>query len=526
MVLIRDDLNPEAISINGVFIEDVIEGFRVLSVSGRELADIDYSTERYGGSFELTDLYQSPRLISVRFFMKAPDSATLTSRFNDLNKVFDFTDAKIQVNDEPDKFYKATKVGTNNIPQGVLKFTSTFDIICTDPHKYSTAEKTATASVNEEGVLSVTLQNDGSVAAPISYKIENVEENGYIGVVSDQGAAQLGDAQEVDGVIKTKSQRVIRDTGAAGTGLQTLWTVGSGYAMDTGRVFTGGTMKHGQPSDPPREYRVANSYGTGTAWHGAIQTRKFSPDSNGDVGGKNFTANFRNVFMNSKSNEVGLMGIVFANSDGTRRIGMQFHKDSTTNNNFMIKIYTSGFPNQVEDKRINVKPRIFKGSNKNTRNDYTDFQTGIFKFRKTGREVFVTAGGKNYTFISNAIADIVFDNVSIYSMQYGTKPVVFRQYWDYVYVHKDYIEYESETDFPNAYDAGSVITVDKGLNFFYNPMKHPDSDTSLEGQLVIPDVVGSVWTKALPGETNIEFYYSDFVTTPPNITVTFTEAYI
>ena len=98
---------------------------------------------------------------------------------------------KIIFNDEPDKYFIGTKIG-NSIPSpGSNSITGNIEIYCSDPFKYSDVLKEFIAEPNDNGVLEVTVINDGSVSVPIDYEITHNAESGFIGVVSDKGTCSL-----------------------------------------------------------------------------------------------------------------------------------------------------------------------------------------------------------------------------------------------------------------------------------------------------------------------------------------------
>lgn len=71
-------------------------------------------------------------------------------------------------------------------------------------------------------------------------------------------------------------------------------------------------------------------------------------------------------------------------------------------------------------------------------------------------------------------------------------------------------------DIPNRYKAGEVLTVDG-----------PSAKMYINGIPSLNDeAVGSKYFKAPPGETKVEFYYSDFSDPAPTITAKIREAYL
>lgn len=51
----------------------------------------------------------------------------------------------------------------------------------------------------EDGIVTVNIQNDGTEDAIIDYEITNNSESGYLGIVSEKGAMEFGKIEEADG---------------------------------------------------------------------------------------------------------------------------------------------------------------------------------------------------------------------------------------------------------------------------------------------------------------------------------------
>ncbi len=77
---------------------------------------------------------------------------------------------------------------------------------------WSTTQKEFTAAKNEDGIMEMTIINEGSEAVPIDYEITHNHENGYIGIVSQYGAIELGRIDEEDDGEANKSVQLINLT--------------------------------------------------------------------------------------------------------------------------------------------------------------------------------------------------------------------------------------------------------------------------------------------------------------------------
>ena len=135
----------------------------------------------------------------VTYQLSAKTDIAFREAFNRLNGLLDAEQAELLFNDEPDKYFIATKAGNSEIPPGRNSVTGEIIFYCTDPAKHSTVEKVFPASPNADGILEATIVNEGTEAVPVSYDIVHNHENGYIGIVSEYGVMQYGRVEEADG---------------------------------------------------------------------------------------------------------------------------------------------------------------------------------------------------------------------------------------------------------------------------------------------------------------------------------------
>ena len=175
-------LPAEALQINGAYIENEIEGYRTLYVLGRELTEAEI-TELQIGQMDGSE-YRNSRIVSrsitVGYQLLSDSPEDFREKFNELNKILNQKEAKLIFADEPDKYFIGTKSEIGDVKEGLLNVTGEFVFYCCDPYKYVTTEKSFQAEANDDGVLEVTVENNGAVNVPVSYEITHNHENGYI----------------------------------------------------------------------------------------------------------------------------------------------------------------------------------------------------------------------------------------------------------------------------------------------------------------------------------------------------------
>ena len=103
-------LPSEALKINGEYIENLIEGYRTLTVEGREALSPEVGTYETGirdGSTMRGKRYPA-RVIRITYQLIATSDEAFREAYNKLAAILDVEDAELIFDDEPDKFFKGT----------------------------------------------------------------------------------------------------------------------------------------------------------------------------------------------------------------------------------------------------------------------------------------------------------------------------------------------------------------------------------------------------------------------------------
>ena len=257
-------LPSEALKINGEYIENQIAGYRTLHVSGREALSpelLTYETGVRDGSMLKSKRFPA-RTIIVTYQIIAESSEAFREAYNQLAAILNVEDAELIFNDEQDKFFVGTPSVIGEVEPGKNCVTGEFEILCTDPFKYSVIEYEAKPALEESSIL---IDYNGTYKAFPTleaefYNEEEVSEdgetagkltgNGDCGFVAffneDEKIIQLGDPDEHDGTNPyAKSQTLLNQTfknkTAWGTAAKALWTPNVGKVIP-GTVLQSGTV--------------------------------------------------------------------------------------------------------------------------------------------------------------------------------------------------------------------------------------------------------------------------------------------
>ena len=525
-------LPSEALKINGEYIENLIPGYRTLTVSGREALSpevVSYRTGVRDGS-KLQSKRYPERIIVVTYQLIAASNEAFRDAYNNLGKILDVEDAELIFNDEQDKFFVGTPCTIGEVEPGRNAVVGQIEILCTDPFKYSVVEYEATQNLAKESIL---IDYHGTYKAfPILeadfYSEKDVADdgetantltgNGDCGFVSffneDEKIIQLGDPDEVDNVGSyAKSQTLMNQTflsGAAwGTTAKSLWTVNKGNVIpsDIKQLGTVAMVNRGD------YYLTASNFGSASgAWHGPSITRQFGADAAGEVGAKNFTLTYRQKMCMSKATnaqkQLGSFQMQLADKNGNIVAGIRIAKSGVG------KAGTMSF--YVNGKWVNSTPIDLHYNNYYFGSNQKSVQTTTVT--KTGNRITFAVGKYKRQYINDDVADMAVTQVTFMFEQYSTAPTLTCNglYWA-KFVKNNCATYK---DVPNKFSADDVLEADcSSGEIFLNGVSSPELGA-----------LGNDWEDfyLTPGLNQIGFAYSSWVTDTyaPTLKVRYREVFL
>ena len=501
-------LPAEAVWFDGHCLDMEITGFRTLNVQGREAAEKEVDTYETGGEAgeAFRRAYYKTRTITVTYQIIVNTAEQFRESYNQLNRWLQAEQARLVFNDEPDKYFIATKAANNEVDAGLNSVVGNIEFLCSDPRKYSVDEKVFTARQSADGRLQVKIYNQGSLPAPISYKITHSHDNGYIGIVSEYGAIQLGKMQEADGENYQRNENLFAGYG----GIQLLAAApddhGTNY-MHPDHIM-GGTLN--TISGDGYEHLKIGSMGAGQSgkWCGGMKTITLPADTEGVVGAKNFWCYMNWWFETGRMGQTAEQSIAFLTADNRVICGYSLYKTDMSGNTATLEFWLNG--------RI-VATKTFTPSNKQNENPF-DEARGHQDIRKEGDKITFYWFGSYIPYVDTAVKDLVCAKIQVaFSQYYGRNlgdQYVTRNYLRVLSFQK--MNVEKWRDVPNRYSAGDVITIDGETTKVYRNGMNITGD----------EITGSKYFLAPPGVTDVEFCYSDFCDPPPTVEASIREAYI
>jgi predicted phage tail component-like protein len=255
-------LPSEALKLNGEYIEKLVEGYRTLTVTGREALspELDYFETGVRDGSKLKSKRYPGRTITVKYQLITQTAEAFREAFNKLAGILDVENAEMIFNDEPDKFFKGTPSMIGSVEPGKNSVIGEIDFFCADPFKYSVVEYEGTPDLDTGSILidyGGTYKSFPTLRAEFYNEADTSEDGGtstaltgggdcgYIAFFNEnEKIIQLGNPDEVDSVAAyAKSQTLVnsafKTSTAWGTAAKSQWAVNSGITTADVVVQTG-----------------------------------------------------------------------------------------------------------------------------------------------------------------------------------------------------------------------------------------------------------------------------------------------
>ena len=398
-------------------------------------------------------------------------------------------------------FYQAVGSITFLVPSGVSESVETNVL-----NASNSGGQLGTITNNSDGSVDIEINNTGNLETFPTIEITNVHENGYIAIAGQNGAIEIGNRQEADGVVKPESEylynsnsdlsfsKFIDATGTANpqnSGLGTNGTIS--FQSDGLRFATQGTMSGSQFAG------------------GGMKVMTLPADSNGHVGAVNFYSHFNLFAWAGAMGQTGILQILFTDINDKLVAGYGITKSDMSGNSakcsFWVggntpKEYTSfGFETNNAEKNQKYPNNMFNSS------------TGDADFLKEGASLGFYWYGSRKTIYVPELADVEVSKVYLYLGQFkGSNKFINNLSIRQVNLTKNNVSVWK--DVPNRYAANSKITVN---------MNGKDT-VVINGMPAIQEKIrGTEPFSIPPGRSTLKILQSTWNTTPPIVQISYKE---
>ena len=500
----------EALKFNGAYLEDIVPGYRTLTVSGRETISVKItnlqSDTRDGARYQ-RKRYE-PRTIIVTYQLLAPDSISFRAAYNKLLALLSVEEAQLIFADEPDKYYTGTKVRIGDIDAGTNNVVGEIEFLCSDPFKYSVDEKSVTV---KDGLA--TVEYAGTYK---SYPILEAKLNADVGFISYylmSGATAtilLGSEEAYGGVVlPTTRETLIGDS--LSEGLPSEWVLNNAFPVDADDYTQVGSV--GVSTCPKGDGISVTNYGSGESWHGPSITRIIPADSTGHVGARSFEFSWGPYF-SANTDDCGMLQIVVTgySSDGEKKniAGVTYFKS------------TKSYPTAWCE--ISVGGNLMYGfSYESTEdNNVTGTGYGLAEIAKRKSQLTFRVGeNESFSFKDPELSETEAKEISISFARWGTEDVA-----DMNLYHVRFISTSVEGLAPgSAVEAAGILGARKDTiiaNCASGVIQRNGSER--------PDVgdIKNDWENfaLAPGKNDIQCRYSSWAEAAPEYKIKFREVFL
>ena len=413
---------------------------------------------------------------------------------------------KITYSDEPDKYYLGIPYGDATIERITRWFNrSEIQIIIPDGVAHSTTYRTFNTSTTSNGKTTIALTNNGTVDAFPIIKIKHRAENGYIGLVNQTGAFELGNPEEADTEVVKQSEvlfdyRDSKITNGLSASQKNVAILNDASANLVGTVAS--------VDWEGRKHLFLQNPGGTTGNNAGSLTWNIPNDSAGGVGSLNDYIWWRQVFWLGTTNQYGFIKLTVSDTNGKFLYGVETFKRAQglgCEYNFMASDGAGSFKM--------IKRWTFNGTHEDSQNPFNE-PRGASDLKRNDDKVRVYWFGSYNDFIIPELKGRKSAKIHVAFGAIGNKPLVARMYLDGIYYRKDYVSVTK--DIPNTFSTGSEVEI----NFEYDKVW-------IDGKDSLGVVVDGSDLLTIPtGESELELYFSSWTQSTPEVTVEFEERWL
>ena len=479
----------------------------------RDLIEI-HDIQRDIGNNRSISIDQAPRIgvniqqqtidakyIKVDFSIWSEDRNTLKHK---LAGIFNVDSPKeLTFSDEPDKYYLAMPIESISMQEtSGRRSTGSIKFIVPDGVAHSTAYKNFNSDSNAQTTtdkMVFDLVNNGTVEAFPIIRVKHNAENGYIGLVNNNTAFEMGNREEADTETVKRSEVLLDFRGdKIAQGLtqavkNSSVTNGSENLIGTSELITTGSKKRVKLRE--QFSGIYNkSYSTGLSW-------EIPADSTGQKGSLNDYIFCKLVYQLESIAQCGFIKVAVSDTAGQFLYGVETYKRY---NGLYCGFNVFATNNNGDYNFLNTLD--FDSSSDSNRNPFT-LSRGQFEIKRNDN-------GSYYNFVVPEIRGKKSAKIHVTIGAFHGKPIISYLYLDELMYRKDFVQ--ASRDIPNRYPIGSNVVINS-----------EDDTVYIVGIAKAEEVVdGSQWLSIPPGNSKLEMYFSSFIKKKPTVTIEFEERWL
>ena len=350
------------------------------------------------------------------------------------------------------------------------------------------------------------LANNGTVEAFPIIRVKHNAENGYIGLVNNNTAFEMGNREEADTETVKRSEVLLDFRGdKIAQGLtqavkNSSVTNGSENLIGTSELITIGSKKRVKLREQ-FSGTYNKSYSTGLSW-------EIPADSTGQKGSLNDYIFCKLVYQLESIAQCGFIKVAVSDTSGQFLYGVETYKRY---NGLYCGFNVFATNNNGDYNFLNTLD--FDSSSDSNRNPFT-LSRGQFEIKRNDEKIQVYYNGSYYKFVVPEIRGKKSAKIHVTIGGFHGKPIISHLYLDELMYRKDFVQ--ASRDIPNRYPIGSNVVINS-----------EDDTVYIDGIAKAEEVVdGSQWLSIPPGNSKLEMYFSSFIKKKPTVTIEFEERWL
>ena len=330
-------LPTEAVSINGQYIENVLEGYRTLYTKGRESLGAELNTYSVGTADgeKFKNKRYPARELTVGFQLIGDNAEDFREKFNNLNNLLAIEEADFIFHDEEDKFFSGYPIMNAEVEAGENSVKGEWKIYCAYPFKRSVEPITLTMEDATVTNTTATFTIDYKGARPsrpvLRAKFAGAKSSGTSSEDGDCGFVAFMDGEENIVQLGNPDVLDLDEYASAETLINKEFVNVSDWTRTGGHTYKGtvtGSVSTSNITDTYWNGGVGQtqsyakpSYGSGSDLHGAILWKNTE-------GAVNFSLNLVHRICCANPNETGVFECGTYTSAGVMVAGFVIDKSS------------------------------------------------------------------------------------------------------------------------------------------------------------------------------------------------------
>lgn len=489
------DRPDKAMAVNGIRLEDLVDGYRTIEVTGREPRTETIDTVKIAtndGEYFLRKRMDA-RTIEVSYALAALTPEDFAQRYNMLNAALNFEQAQLVFADEPGKYFVGTFKGITKTHVSRVAATGKITIICTDPFKYSLSERMVEFV---DGVAE--LYYGGTKEAYPVLEAEMGSTNGFISFTKDAHTLLYGDDTDPgdeDAPAEPDPDALV-EYSFTEMPSGTHWTQNDGvlpYVVSETAI--GGTL-----AISGGEALYGATFGSNNGkWHGPTLSYHLEGQKT------ECELSFHHLVEATANSQCGMMQISLTSASGNVA-AVSFWKNGTGSKDGGYDLYVNG------SRKKSISYSMAAG------NKISGTGGGHSSISKKGSVITFTVAGNVYQYTDTALENVAVTYFTFYFANWKTNTMLNKnRLYSFRFTSPDegggtpvVIEHAFHSGDALVADCGSAeTTLNNSPNYTIGTVENPWESFSLK-----------------PGPNRIELEYSDWATTAPTARIRYREVWI